>query len=150
MTENDYRTQIAILTNRVMKKMKCPVPVMHQETEIPKTTLREVNRAKKQAFDISNYEVAAVKLFGLMPCGIPLTKESANSILKQKSRKQELVMARFCCMWIMRKHRNSFSVCAKQYGLDHATAIYGINKINDIMNIKGDYYEKLVKLLLIK
>ena len=58
--------------------------------------------------------------------GIPLEN------IRKKSRKRELVEARRCIMYFMRKAGFSLQDVGKMFGQDHTTAIHALQKAEDL------------------
>lgn len=53
-----------------------------------------------------------------------------------RSRKQNITIPRYLCMWILNNHNNkrySYSALGKIFNKNHGTVIYGINLINNLI-----------------
>ena len=67
--------------------------------------------------------------------GIPIVE------LIGKTRRRDIVMARHCVMWIMRKKQHmTLSMIGKVFDRDHTSVIHGITKVNDYLDTHDEVY----------
>lgn len=65
--------------------------------------------------------------------------EKLNEILGidllQKSKREEVVWARFACFKFMREQGLSYLSIGEAFGMSHASVIHGVNEFNDKLSI---------------
>lgn len=71
--------------------------------------------------------------------GMPLEK------LKSKSRKREVITARFIYWYHLRENRYTYEEIGRMFGMNHATVIHAVRTVDNFIAIDDSYIEKFLK-----
>jgi len=65
--------------------------------------------------------------------------------LKSKSRKREIVTARWAYWYYLQERRFTYEEIARIFNMNYSTVIYGVKKIRDFIELKDFYVERFLE-----